>query len=169
MALGAAGRARLLGVAVVVLTFTAGGLGGAAVERLLSAREPASISSRDRARGEIECEPRRSGNERRRSPYDALDLSADQKVQIDAVLQSQSARMDSVWRGSRPRMDSIIEQTRADVRALLTPSQIDELDRRRAERARQDSIRREEYRKKCGTPVGSGDSPRGVGPQSRNR
>lgn len=165
MAIGATGRARLLGAVVVVLTFAAGGLGGAAVERVLGARDGARASSRERGRGEIECEPRRNGG-RRRTPYDALGLTAEQKTQIDAVIESQNARMGEIWRETRPRMDAVVEQTRAEVRALLTPDQIEDLDRRRAERARQqavrDSIRREEYRQKCGTPDSAQAAPRGA-------
>lgn len=156
MALGPAGRARLMGGAVLVLAFTAGGLGGAALERVRSTREPAAQIAEERspATGEIDCDRYR---QRRRGPFGALGLTDDQAAQIDRIFEEQRTRMDAFWDEAGPRMNTILDETRAQVRGVLNEEQNAEYERNReARRAReearerQDSIRRAEIREHCG-------------------
>jgi len=161
MPLGPSGRARLLGGIVLVVMFAAGGLGGAAMERVLSAREmdPQVTQDRDRSNGEIDCERYR---QRRRGPYGSLGLSDEQAAQIDRIFEEQRTRMDAFWADAGPRMNTILDETREQVRGVLTEEQREQNDRNRAERARreterqqQDSIRRAEIRARCGEPEGT--------------
>jgi len=148
MSFAGSGRIRLLAGAALVLTFVAGGLGGAAVERVQSARSPASPVAQQPQR-DSDCPPVRDPNRRRRTPYDDLGLTADQQSAIDSVLHSQGRRMDALSRSARARQDSIFDQTRSLIRQILTAEQGQEMDRRRAAWAQRDSVRREERRQRC--------------------
>jgi len=165
MALGPTGRYRLLGGAVLVLTFGVGGLAGAAVERVLDTREPDRLVSVDPAAetGTIDCDRYR---QRRRGPYGSLGLSDEQAASIDAVFESQRSRMDQFWADAGPRMNAILDETRADVREILTEEQRTQYDsnraarqRRQQEQERQDSIRRAEIRRVCNTDDGPPSGP----------
>jgi Spy/CpxP family protein refolding chaperone len=121
-------RLRLLGGAVLALVLVAGGMSGAAIDRAVSARRPAVHESRERD----ECA--RFRPERRRGPYDALGLTAEQQQKVDVVLEENRQRMDEFWKQYRPQMDSIVNRTRAEIRDILTPAQQAEMDRQRAQR-----------------------------------
>jgi hypothetical protein len=149
MSLATAGRIRLLAAAVLAITFVAGGLGGAAVERFARTENAIARPAPDERRDD-DCD-RRGDNDagRRRSPYDYLDLSETQRAEIDRLLHRGGARMDSVSKIARARTDSVVSQIRADIRAVLTDEQRVEMDRRRAERMRRDSVQRAERRARC--------------------
>lgn len=157
MALGPSGRVRLLGGAVLVLAFTAGGLGGAAFERVRNSRDTVAQTAEERspANGEIDCERYR---QRRRGPFGALGLTDEQATRIDRIFEAQRTRMDAFWADVGPRMNTILDETRAEVRTVLNDEQEAKYDRNREERKardeareRQDSIRRVEIRERCGT------------------
>ena len=69
-----------------------------------------------------------------------LDLSAEQRKQIHAILRESRDESEALRRELRPRLEAQSEATRARIAALLTPAQRTELeelvkqDRRRAER-----------------------------------
>jgi len=164
------GRARMLGGSVLLLTLAAGGLAGAAVERVLNEREPVTqvVEPRGRGNGEIDCERYR---QRRRGPFGSLGLTQEQESQIDHIFDVQRRRMDEFWAEAGPRMNRILDETRTQGRAILNPEQQTEYDRNRerrrdraAEREKQDSIRRAEIRARCGDasipPSGSGPGRR---------
>jgi len=168
MSLAAAGRLKLLAVAVLALTFVAGGGVGALVYRQSHDRD---IEARRAAaeRRQPECPERRTeADERMRAlrPYRDLGLSEDQANRIWAVVESSRQRMDSVWQSARPLMDANLELTRASVRAILTDEQRAQLDARRAERVKRDSLRREELRQRCGE-TDSGAASRDAGPRGQ--
>lgn len=166
MALGPTGRIRLAGGAVLILAFAAGGLGGAALERVRSTREPAADVAAETTRnsGEIDCDRYR---QRRRGPYGSLGLSDEQAAQIDRIFNEQRTRMDAFWVEAGPRMNRILDETRAEVRGVLTDEQRAEYDQNRErrrlreeQRERQDSIRRAEIRERCGDVSGAPPSRR---------
>jgi Spy/CpxP family protein refolding chaperone len=154
-----------MGGAVLVLAFTAGGLGGAALERVRSTREPAMqvAEERSQATGEIDCDRYR---QRRRGPFGALGLTDEQAAQIDRIFEEQRTRMDAFWAEAGPRMNTVLDETRAEVRAVLSDEQNAEYERNRAARRsreeareRQDSIRRAEIREHCGGSDSAQASP----------
>lgn len=115
-------RMRLAGMALLVVTFAVGMLAGTAFGRVLSAREPGAPTAE-------ECE-------RKRGPhhiFDELDLSPAQKTQIDAIMARRKARTDSLWQADGARVRAAVDSTRAEIRAVLTPAQAAEYDRRRQE------------------------------------
>ncbi len=156
MSLAKGGRLQLLGVVALLLTFAAGAMGGVAVERVRRSKDPDPRTQQPDRRVD-DCGRPASGH----TPYDDLGLSDGQSAQIQGVLQKSRTRTDSLWQSYRPRWDSIIEGTRADIRTILTPEQRTEMDRRRTEWARRDSVRREERRQRCGTPQQNGDNRQG--------
>ena len=167
MSLAAAGRLKLLAGTVLVLTFVAGGLGGAFVYRQAHDRD---VEARRAAseRRQPDCPQRRTeADERRRAlwPYRDLGLSDQQADRIWAVVESSRAQMDSMWQSRRPMMDAMVDQTRASIRAILTDEQRSQLDTRRAERVKRDSIAREDFRRRCGEQSG-GAPPRDGGPRA---
>lgn len=107
----AQGRMRLVGLGLLVATFLVGALAGAAVDRVLSADVP---------------EARRDGrdDDRRRSyVIDRIDMTADQRAAIDAILERRSARMRAVWKETGPRLEAITDSARAEIMGVLTPEQ----------------------------------------------
>lgn len=124
--IGSSRRARLVGVLVLVVTFLAGALSGAAATRVLSAREAPGVSARADARGAMaggeRVVVRRDG--RRGDFIERLDLTPAQKVAVDGILERSREKMDAFWDENRPRMHAIVEETRAEIRGVLTPEQL---------------------------------------------
>lgn len=123
-------RARWIGLAVLIATFIVGTLAGAAMARVVSAREPAREDS-TRAPG------------RHDSLLDHLGLTPDQRQQADSILERRRAQMDAFWKVHRPELRAIVDSTRAEIRALLTPEQRVLEDSLRA--ARRDYYERREH------------------------
>lgn len=131
-------RARLLGIALLVATFAAGMLAGAAFDRTLVARETAPAQEPG-----WHCHGPHGG--KTGMIVDRLDLTPEQRARVDAVLARRRAQADTFWEREGPRMRAIVDSTRAEVRAVLTPEQRAEYDRlreehraaRRAEKARE--------------------------------
>lgn len=117
-------RARLLGIALLVATFAAGMLAGAAFDRTLVAREPAAAQEPD-------CHG--PAGRKTRMILDQLDLTPEQRVRVDAVMERRRAQADAFWKEEGPRMRRLVDSTRAEIRAVLTPAQRAEYDRLRAE------------------------------------
>jgi Spy/CpxP family protein refolding chaperone len=134
-------RLRAMGMAMLCATFVVGGLAGAAARQVVSAREPAaaaiptaSCERRDHADGRASGPPRDAAS--RPLLYHELDLTDAQRVRIDEILEARTSQIDAL----EPRMRAIVDSTRAEIHALLSPEQLDELRqlwraRREAERA----------------------------------
>jgi Spy/CpxP family protein refolding chaperone len=131
-------RTRLTGVALLIITFAAGMLGGTAFSRVLDAREPA-------AAGQAECEEKRGPH----SIIDQLDLTPQQRARVDSIMDRRRARTDSLWQQDGARIRAAVDSTRAEIRTVLTPAQAAEYDRlreqheaeRQRKRAQRDSAR----------------------------
>jgi hypothetical protein len=165
------GRLRLLGGAVVLLTFAAGLSAGAVLFRELHDRElEAGRAAADAERRRMDCPRERTPEEVRRRqlrPYHDLGLTEQQTEDLLAVIDRNRPIIDSISRRSRAPVDSAIDRTRQEIRAILTADQAAELDRRRMERRQADSIRREEWRIRCAEQNGS--PPRADGPSNGQR
>lgn len=127
----AAGRLRLLGFGLLVVTFIAGALTGAAVDRVLSAEVTEGADHRD---GRDE--------DRRSYVIDRVEMSEAQRAEIDAILERRSERMRSVWQEVEPRMDAITDSARVEIMQALTPEQRAEYERRLEEREQAREARR---------------------------
>ena len=146
-------RTRLLASGLLVLTFVAGGLVGAASDRLLGAREPDQPTQRA---GEHRPEPRRGRGPRSilldPTVLDQLGVKDQQRKTILALLAQRDTafqkiwaemqpRMDTVWAAFEPRFQAMLDASRKEVRAQLDTAQRVKLDSmikvRRAEREKE--------------------------------
>jgi Spy/CpxP family protein refolding chaperone len=114
-----------IGLALLVITFVAGALAGAAVNRVLEAR-PASTAAAPAQRGSCE--------EREQDVFERLDLSPQQRERVDEILTRRREQADIFWQESGPRLRVLMDSTRAEIRNVLTPEQRAEYDRHRQER-----------------------------------
>lgn len=132
----APGRARLLSLGLLAVTFVTGALAGAAVDRVLTAGE---VEGAERARG-------RDGD-RRSYVIDQVEMNEAQRADIDAILARRSDRMRSVWKEFSPRLEAITDSARLEIMQVLTPEQRTEYERRLSEReAAREARRRQESR-----------------------
>lgn len=131
---GVFARTRLLGVGLLALTFVAGALSGAAIDRALGAEE-------------AEAAPARQGRDRDRDRersyvIDKVDMSADQRSSIDSILDRRTDRMRAIWQTVEPRMEAVTDSARVEIMDVLTPEQRDRyqqlLDERRERRRSHD-------------------------------
>jgi Spy/CpxP family protein refolding chaperone len=138
------GGARGQTLALLAAVFVAGGLAGAAVERL---RVPADVPG-DRGRfrtpsGEIP------------DFYERLDLTSEQRSRIQAILDAGRPETDSLLRVAIPRLRELTESTRTAIRDVLTPEQqsrLDERFRRSREESRRSGERGGDRRRRDGPP-----------------
>jgi Spy/CpxP family protein refolding chaperone len=119
-------RSRLLALGLLVLAFVAGALGGVAADRLLAPGEPAGRR--------VAGPPGRGGPGAAIFPRDLplarqLDLTPEQREQIEAILREERAKADSVLRAVRPVLQARYDSASAAIRAVLTPEQRDRFDR----------------------------------------
>jgi Spy/CpxP family protein refolding chaperone len=121
--IGRSGKQRWIGLAVLAVTFLAGGIAGAAVREVMADDPPQQQRSGER-----------EGGRRRGFPYDALSVTAEQRPVIEAVLERRRLEMDSVWREYEPRMDAIVDSTRTEINQVLTAEQQQKFEELRAKR-----------------------------------
>jgi Spy/CpxP family protein refolding chaperone len=103
------GRTRLVGFALIAVTFLVGGLAGAAFERVLSAE----AIRRDAPKAE----------ERRGHVIDQVDMRPEQRAAIDAILERRSERMQAVGSEIAPRLEAITDSARMEIMTVLTAEQ----------------------------------------------
>ena len=114
------GRLRLQGLLLLGLAFVSGGLAGIAIEhtriasgeRAAATRMPAPFGRRGVLPSQLE----------------RLDLTAEQRAEIRAILERRRPETDSILRLAMPRLGAIMESTRAEIREILTPEQRKRLD-----------------------------------------
>lgn len=119
-------RARLLGIGLLVVTFAAGMLAGAAFDHALAAREPAPAQ-------EPGWHCHGPHGKKTSMILDQLELSAAQRARVDAVMARRRAQADAFWEREGPRMRGIVDSTRVEIRAILSAQQRAEYDRLRAQ------------------------------------
>jgi hypothetical protein len=115
-ALFGAGRTRLIGFALIVVTFLVGGLAGAAFDRVLTAESVRrDVPRTDERRGHI---------------IDEVEMRPDQRAAIDVILERRSERMKAAWSEISPRLEAITDSARLEIMAILTPEQRAEYEAR---------------------------------------
>ncbi|MGD2152252.1 MAG: hypothetical protein PVG79_03230 [Gemmatimonadales bacterium] len=138
------GKSRAWALALLVAVFLVGGAAGAAVDRILVGDRAVESSQRDR-----------SGDRGRRRSYvdwlaGELELSEEQKAEVQAILERHRGQVEDLWRQMRPRYEELQEQARAEIRGLLTEEQTAAydalLERQRRREHRDDDRRREDNR-----------------------
>lgn len=113
-------RARLMGVVILAIMFAIGALMGAATMRVATGDDASP----------------RHGAESGRRPglFETLQLTADQRVQVDAIMERRRAEVDAFWKEHGPQMRAIMDSARAEIRTVLTPAQRELEEQFRAER-----------------------------------
>lgn len=112
---------RLLGFALIAVTFLAGGMAGAAVDRVITT-DPLKRDAPTEGRGHA---------------IDQVDMTPEQRATIDAILERRSERMKSAWAEISPRLEAITDSARLEIMEVLTPEQRAEYERRLEERIRE--------------------------------
>lgn len=117
-------NARLIGTALLVVTFVAGALAGAAVVRVLSAERPRAERGEGRA-------PMRGGP--RRLLLDEqfakeLALTPVQRSRIKAILDRRDAEAKQMWSQVEPKLQSFGKQVHDEIEKVLTAEQQKKLD-----------------------------------------
>src|SRR5688572_30029366 len=110
-------RARIIGTALLFITFVAGALAGAASERVMRA-DDAPHRSRG---GELRGGPRRLLLDDQFAQE--LQLTAAQRTQIKTILDRRDKQAKQVWHDVEPRLKSVGDATRAEIQKVLRPEQ----------------------------------------------
>ena len=74
--------------------------------------------------------------------YNDLELSEAQRSTMDSLLDDRNCQISAVMKPVRPQLDSIRNAAHKQVLALLTPTQRERLELRRAEEQRKDSLQK---------------------------
>jgi Spy/CpxP family protein refolding chaperone len=119
---GVGKSARVLGSVLLLVTFVAGALAGAAVERVLRADnvQPAP-------RG-----PEMRGGSRRLLQDETfareLGLTTAQRAQIKAIMDRRDEHARKVWSEAEPRLKEVGDATRAEIQKVLSAEQVQKLE-----------------------------------------
>lgn len=120
-------RSRILGAILLVVTFLAGGLAGAASLRVLNAAEPQpALPPGTHCHGPHE---KRGGRW-----LEQLNLSAEQRAKVEQIMERRREQTSAFWENEGARLRVLVDSTRNEIRAVLTPEQRAEYDRLRAQR-----------------------------------
>jgi Spy/CpxP family protein refolding chaperone len=134
-------NARLIGTALLIITFIAGGLAGAAVVRVLSAESNATPGMRERGAPSMKGGPRRLlldpefANE--------LGLTAEQRTQIKEILDRRDVEAKKLWDGFEPHLKQFGQQVHSEIEKILTPEQQQKLNAALEQRRGEHKKRRE--------------------------
>lgn len=126
-------RTRLLALVVLIVVFFAGALAGAAYVRVAHNmdRHPRSHESRGHRHRHARLFSADGPLGQR------LNLTAEQRARIEAILHEDSASTDSLLRTMRPVLKAHFDSTATAIRAVLTPEQRAEFEHYRKERRRE--------------------------------
>ncbi|HUP89320.1 MAG TPA: hypothetical protein VM100_08220 [Longimicrobiales bacterium] len=117
-------NARLIGTALLIMTFVAGALAGAAVFRVVNARPHGETR--------MEGRPPMRGGTRRLLLDDQfskeLGLTDTQRTQIKAILDRRDAEAKQMWSEVEPKLKSFGKQVHDEIEKVLTPEQQKKLD-----------------------------------------
>ena len=145
MAMESGLKARLVTAVVLALVFGSGVTAGLAWEPTAEAARTAEPAQAEDQGGEREVRERGDRSDRGRRPLlvEQVGLTADQKAQVDVIVENSRQRMRSLEKDTRPQYRAIIEATRTAIKEVLTNEQrveyetlLSEHDREREERRR---------------------------------
>jgi Spy/CpxP family protein refolding chaperone len=103
-------QARLTGMTMLAITFLVGSLTGAAAMRVADT-DGASKLMRTKAHQE------------RQGLLQRLELTTDQRAQVDVILERRRQEMEAFWEVHRPTLQAIADSARAELRSVLTDEQ----------------------------------------------
>jgi Spy/CpxP family protein refolding chaperone len=116
--------ARVLGSVLLLVTFVAGALAGAAVERVLRAD---NVQPGAAPRG-----PEMRGGSRRLLQDETfareLGLTTEQRAQIKAIMDRRDEQARKVWHEAEPRLKEVGDATRDEIQKVLSTDQVQKLE-----------------------------------------
>ena len=121
-------KGKLLVLGVFVLGIGIGGVG--TYEDQTRIREPIEVQNNNRGQRE-----RRAQRDVRRF-HDYLELTEEQRVQVNAMLEENRERFRALQEKTRPEFEALQDETRGRIRALLTEEQQQKYDEYYATRRR---------------------------------
>lgn len=127
---------------LLLLTFAAGVTAGVAADRFGLLPTPAQAGDA------VVEKPRATGPMQREATIerfaDDLGLSADQRAEIEEILEGHRASMKEIWTEVRPRYRALVDSVITDIEAVLTPEQVRQYRELLEKRQREESWRRGE-------------------------
>lgn len=126
MVINGSAKSRWIAVAVMTATFMAGVMVGYAAPRLLGREAPVAAAEPPAAAPGARRE--------RTSIFDQLNLTPEQQVRRDSILEKRRREMNAFWEQYGPEMRAIVDSTRAEIDRMLTPEQRVEMEKFRAKR-----------------------------------
>lgn len=124
---GSSGKnARLLGTALLIITFIAGALAGAAVIEVVKAERPERGRVERGGGGPMRGGPRRLLLDDQFSKE--LGLTDQQRTQITQILDRRDAEAKKMWDQFEPRLHAFGKQVHDEIEKVLTPEQQKKLD-----------------------------------------
>lgn len=115
-------NARAIGSALLIATFIAGALAGAAAIRVLSAESRAEPGERARSGAPpLKSGPRRLLLDETFSKE--IGLTAEQRVQIKEILDRRDVEAKKLWAGFEPSLKEVGRQVHDEINKVLTPEQ----------------------------------------------
>lgn len=111
------GKSKVWASALLVGVLLLGAAAGVAVDRTLLSRSATETT-----------EGRRGGDRDRRTSYmdwlsAELDLNADQRTQIETLVDQHREQVSGLWSELRPRLEELQSQVRAEISEVLTDEQ----------------------------------------------
>ena len=116
-------RARIAGSVLLLIVFVAGALAGAASERVMRADDAPRTQ---RTAGEIRGGSRRLLQDEQFARE--LQLTAEQRTQIKAIMDRRDHEAKKVWADAEPRLKAVGDATRSEIQKVLTPAQVEKLE-----------------------------------------
>jgi len=129
------GGSRWVGMALVAVAFLTGGVAGMALDRSL---RPGTAEARGADSSEDRGGPERGRNSSRgpggipdRLPIlDGLDLTEEQRTQVDSILEAGRRHVTTLWRQQESTFRAAMDSTQLQIHAILTPEQREEYQER---------------------------------------
>jgi Spy/CpxP family protein refolding chaperone len=147
---------------VLGVTFAAGLAGGVALDRRVLETPARHANAWRAARADSAGRGERGHTPVIERFASELELTAQQRTEIETILDHYRTHVRSVWQDVRPRYSAIVDSTRTRIEGVLTPEQVQQyrtLLRQRYQRRDDDSTRRSERdsagRRDSTTPGGS--------------
>jgi Spy/CpxP family protein refolding chaperone len=125
-------RPKLTVLGLVLAVFIAGGAAGAAFDNVLLHDDGDRSERRDHDHDDDDDRDR--DNRRRGRSLDDLNLSPDQRIRIDSLLERRRRETKEFWDTQGPRLRAIVDSAEAEVLRALTAEQLVQLDSLRARR-----------------------------------
>lgn len=108
---------------LLAITFLAGMAAGVAADQQLQSTPSVEPAKQTR---EFQRSDRRGRGTTIERFADELGLTAEQRAQIDPILDDMSERMSELFKPVRPAYRALVDSSRARIEAILTPEQVAE-------------------------------------------